>query len=160
MSGLRLSPYKHSGTKAHELCINLCLERSQWSVHFNSSLDPAVLVGDGGDRAQVARAMDSSAIILYRTQKSKGGSQSTGLMETSAVKTEKLVDLRGHDYRLEPNARLTPRNDWVIFRSNMFGTPAVFAVEVNKTRNSHLETLSTYELSKKILSQRNSQFME
>ena len=135
------------------------LDRSQWSVHFNSSLDPAVLVGDGADRAQVARAQDSSAIFLYRTQKSTRGKQS-GLMGTSRVKTEKLVDLRGHDYRLEPNARLTPLNDWVIFRSNMFGTPAVFAVEVNKTKNPDLEPLSTYELSRKIRSQRNAQFME
>lgn len=136
------------------------LDRSQWSVHFNASLEPGLFVGDGADRSQVARAPDSSAIILYRTQAAKTTEPASGLIEAPVIKTEKLVDLRGHDYRLEPNARLTPNNDWVVFRSNMFGTPAVFAVEVNKTSNANLEPLSTYELSKKIRSERTTQFME
>jgi oligogalacturonide lyase len=37
-----------------------------------------------------------------------------------------------HQYRLEPNVSFTPDQNWVIFRSNMFGDTYVFAVEVAK----------------------------
>lgn len=109
-----------------------------------------VFVGDGGDKLQVARAPDSAAILLYRIREPNGGAENADLIASRSVKTEKLVDLRGHDYRLEPNARITPDNNWVIFRSNMFGTPSVFAVEVKKGAAKTDEMQSTFELSKKM----------
>jgi len=47
--------------------------------------------------------------------------------------SEKLVNLKNHNYSLEPNGRFSPDDKWLIFRSNMLGGVShVYAVEVKK----------------------------
>jgi len=47
---------------------------------------------------------------------------------------EKLVDLSGQNYRLEPNLTFTPDNRWIVFRSNIQGASQVYAVEIARAR--------------------------
>jgi oligogalacturonide lyase len=65
----------------------------------------------------VARAADGQWIYLFRLGK--------GVLEW-----ERLVDMRRHNYRLEPNVTFTPDGRWIVFRSNMHGPSHVYAVEV------------------------------
>jgi oligogalacturonide lyase len=59
---------------------------------------------------------------------------SGGLITPNAFDAEKLVDLRDHDYRLEPNASFTPDGKWLIFRSGMWGARHVYAAESQSGR--------------------------
>lgn len=54
------------------------------------------------------------------------------LITPNALDAEKLVDLRNHDYRLEPNASFAPDGKWLIFRSGMWGARHVYAAEIKK----------------------------
>ncbi|TWI48378.1 oligogalacturonide lyase [Pseudoduganella flava] len=119
------------------------LTRQQWSIHFNASTDPALFVGDGADKDQVARSASSAGIFLYRLR--AGDTQ---------IFTEKLVDLSAHDYRLEPNARLTPDRQWAVFRSNLFGIPAVFAVRVDKKIPEGIAVRSTATFAREMQAER------
>jgi oligogalacturonide lyase len=47
---------------------------------------------------------------------------------------EKLADLSRQNYTLEPNARFSPDDKWLIFRSNMLGPMHVFAVEIARAK--------------------------
>lgn len=121
------------------------VDRAHWSVHYNISPDGKLLAGDGGGPNSVANMNihherldppgNGQWIYLFRPQPAA----MTGLPEAAArqVKTgvlvaERLVDLRDHDYRLEPNAIFTPDGKWIVFRSNMHGDSHVYMVEVNK----------------------------
>lgn len=55
------------------------------------------------------------------------------LIKVGYFKSERLVDLSKHNYRLEPNVTFTPDAKWIVFRSNMHGPTHVYAVEVEKT---------------------------
>ena len=47
--------------------------------------------------------------------------------------TFRLVNLKNHNYSLEPNGRFSPDDKWLIFRANMLGGVShVYAVEVKK----------------------------
>jgi oligogalacturonide lyase len=59
---------------------------------------------------------------------------SSDLVQGGFFASEKIVDLRGNDYRLEPNANFTPDGKWIVFRSNMDGEMAVYAVKVEAER--------------------------
>ena len=66
-----------------------------------------------------------------------GGKASAGgkdLIDVGYFKSERLVDLSNHDYSLEPNLTFTPNAKWIVFRSNMHGTPHTYAVEIAKAR--------------------------
>jgi oligogalacturonide lyase len=130
------------------------LQREQWSVHFNSSINPLLFVGDGANSDQVSRSETSAAILLYRVQPVLQSPDSSRPVTDYPVSTEKLIDLSSHDYSLEPNARLTPDNKWVIFRSNLFGIPAVFAVQVSKSYSRPEERKSTSRLAEEIQAKR------
>ena len=52
------------------------------------------------------------------------------LIDAGFFKAERLVDMRKHDYRLEPNVTFSPDMKWVVFRSNMLGPVHVYAVEI------------------------------
>jgi oligogalacturonide lyase len=95
------------------------LERVEWPVHFNASPDGKVFAGDGGGPRSVAAPGNGQWIYLYR-------------VENGALKSEKLVNLKDHDYTLEPNVTFTPDQKWIVFRSNMHGAPQVYAVEVQR----------------------------
>ncbi len=96
------------------------VNRSDWSVHYTSSADEKTFAGDGGDPGSVAKAKDGQWINLFT-------------IERDWLKAEKLVNMKNHQYRLEPNVHFSPDEKWVIFRANFEGTENVYAVEVKKT---------------------------
>jgi oligogalacturonide lyase len=112
------------------------LQRNEWSIHFNVSDDGSLFCGDGGDPGQVARAADGRWIYLFRPEKipNRAGLDEPSFIRPGVLRSERLVNMAKHDYRLEPNVSFTPDRRWVVFRSNMFGPTYVFAVEVEKAR--------------------------
>ena len=93
--------------------------RDEWSVHFNISPDQKSFAGDGGDPSQVAKAENGQWIYLF---------QPAG----DSLKSEKMVNMKHHDYDLEPNVHFTPDGKWVVFRANFEGKSQIYAVEVKK----------------------------
>jgi oligogalacturonide lyase len=55
---------------------------------------------------------------------------SDDLIDTGFLKSERLVNMGKHDYRLEPNVTFSPDMKWIVFRSNMLGPTHVYAVEI------------------------------
>ena len=111
------------------------VERDQWSVHFNISPDQRVFSGDGGDSEMVAHAKDGKWLYLFHPKVIPDvagihAPDADSLITAGTLDSEKLVDLAKHDYRLEPNAHFTPDGKWLVFRSNMEGTPGIYAVEI------------------------------
>jgi oligogalacturonide lyase len=95
------------------------LQRNEWSIHFTTSPDQKLFAGDGGNAGQVAKAPDGMWIYLFRP---------TGDHFTS----EKLVNMKNHNYKLEPNVHFSPDGKWIIFRANFEGQEEVYAVEIKK----------------------------
>jgi oligogalacturonide lyase len=95
------------------------VQRSEWSVHFNVSPNGKLFAGDGGGPNSVAAPGNGQWIYLFTP-------------ENGTLKSEKLVNLAKHDYRLEPNVTFSPDAKWVIFRSNIFGPTQIYAVEIQK----------------------------
>ena len=95
------------------------LTQNEWSVHFTLSPDGTTFAGDGGSPGMVARAPDGQWIYLFRPDE-----------QTLRLSSEKLVNMKDHDYSLEPNVHFTPDQKWIVFRSNMHGPSHVYAVEV------------------------------
>jgi oligogalacturonide lyase len=93
--------------------------RDEWSIHFNTSPDQKLFCGDGGNEGQVARAKDGMWIYLFRPAGDK-------------MIAEKLVNMKHHNYRLEPNVHFSPDGKWVIFRANFEGVENVYAVKVGR----------------------------
>lgn len=112
------------------------LQRNEWSIHFNLTRDAAMFCGDGGDPGQVAHAPDGQWVYLFRPERIPDrGLPDPSLIQTGVLRSERLVNMSKHGYRLEPNVRFSPDEKWVIFRSNMFGETYVFAVEVAKANS-------------------------
>ena len=112
------------------------LERNEWSIHFNVTRDEHLFCGDGGDPGQVARAPDGQWVYLFRAELiPNDGIASKELVQPGVFRSERLVNMSKHNYRLEPNVSFTPDERWVVFRSNMFAPTYVFAVEVAKAAN-------------------------
>jgi oligogalacturonide lyase len=95
------------------------MQRDEWSIHFAISPDEKLFAGDGGDSGQVAKAKDGRWIYLFRP-------------EDGRFVSEKLVNMKAHYYKLEPNVHFSPDGKWVIFRANFEGKEEVYAVEINK----------------------------
>lgn len=91
--------------------------RDEWSIHFNISRDQNLFCGDGGNPGQVAKAKDGMWIYLFHPEKDH-------------LRSEKLVNMKLHDYRLEPNVHFSPDGKWVIFRANFEGMSQIYAVEL------------------------------
>ena len=91
--------------------------RDEWSIHFNTSPDQTLFCGDGGDPGQVAKANDGRWIYLFKPDGDK-------------LKSSKLVNMKNHNYKLEPNVHFSPDGKWVIFRANFEGNTDVYAVEL------------------------------
>jgi oligogalacturonide lyase len=109
------------------------LQRDEWSIHFNVSGDGTLMCGDGGDPGQVAHAQNGEWIYLFRPERFENrGLQDPHFVQAGVLHAERLVNMSKHQYRLEPNVSFTPDQQWVVFRSNMFGPTYVFAVEVAK----------------------------
>ena len=113
------------------------LDRNEWSVHFNSSPDGKLFIGDGGDSEMVAHAPDGKWIYLFHPENVPDvaglkAPNSADLIQPGFFRSERLVNMAKHNYQLEPNVHFTPDMKWVIFRSNMHGPTHVYAVEVAK----------------------------
>jgi oligogalacturonide lyase len=126
---------------AYELATGKCtwynLQRNEWSVHFNVSPDGTLFAGDGGDSEMVARAPDGKWIYLFRPERVPDvagikAPNSADLINAGIFKSERLVNMSKHDYRLEPNVTFSPDMKWIVFRSNLLGPVHVFAVEIAK----------------------------
>ncbi len=113
------------------------LLKNEWSVHYNVSPDGALFAGDGGDSEMVARAPDGKWIYLFHPERVPDvagikAPNSANLIDPGVFNSEKLVNMKKHDYRLEPNVTFSPDMKWIVFRSNMLGPTHVFAVEIAK----------------------------
>jgi oligogalacturonide lyase len=95
------------------------MDRNEWSIHFNVTRDEQTFAGDGGDPRQVAKAPDGQWIYLFKP-------------DGNHFKSEKLVNMKNHNYHLEPNVHFSPDEKWVIFRANFEGHEGVYAVEIAK----------------------------
>ncbi len=96
------------------------LTPNEWSVHYNSSPDGKLFAGDGGDPNAVAKAPDGKWIYLFTPNGNKFSS-------------EKLVNMKYHQYKLEPNVHFSPDAKWIIFRANFEGIENIYAVEIKKS---------------------------
>lgn len=113
------------------------MQRNDWSIHFNVTADASIFAGDGGDPGQVAHASDGEWIELFHPEmlSTDGALNSPDFWQPGVFHAEHLVNMAHHNYRLEPNVRITPDKKLVIFTSNMFGPSYVFGVEVAKATN-------------------------
>jgi oligogalacturonide lyase len=96
------------------------LTRDEWSIHFNISPDQKLFAGDGADPGQVAKAKNAQWIYLFTPDGDK-------------FKSTKLVNMKNHNYKLEPNVHFSPDGKWIIFRANFEGNTNVYAVEIQES---------------------------
>jgi len=109
------------------------LQRDEWSIHFNVPRDGSMIAGDGGDPGQVAKAKDGRWIYLFKPELLPNrGTDDPSFIRPGVLRSERLVNMSKHNYRLEPNVRFTPDQKWIVFRSNMLGPSYVFAAEIAK----------------------------
>ncbi|HWA08394.1 MAG TPA: oligogalacturonate lyase family protein [Opitutaceae bacterium] len=113
------------------------LQRDDWSVHFNVSPDGKLFAGDGSDEEMVAHAKDAKWIYLFHPEEVPemigiASPNAADLVHPALFRSERLVNMSKHDYRLEPNVTFTPDMKWIVFRSNMHGAVHVYAVELAK----------------------------
>jgi len=99
------------------------LTRDEWSVHFTISPDEKLFAGDGGDPGQVAKAKNGEWIYLFTPV-------------GDSMKAERLVDMKNHNYKLEPNVHFSPDQKWIIFRANFEGHTDVYAVEIKNNNQA------------------------
>ena len=78
--------------------------------------------GDGGDDGQVAHAKNGRWIYHFTPK----GDQ---------LISEKLVNMKNHNYKLEPNVHFSPDGKWIIFRANFEGNSQIYAVAINPTKS-------------------------
>jgi oligogalacturonide lyase len=95
------------------------ITRDEWSIHFNISPDQKLFCGDGGDPGQVAKAKDGRWIYLFTPS-------------GDSIVSTKLVDMKNHNYKTEPNVHFSPDGKWIIFRANFEGNTDVYAVKAEK----------------------------
>lgn len=93
------------------------MDRNEWSIHFNTSLDQQLFCGDGANPTQVSKAEDGMYIYLFTPKDDQ-------------LQSQRLVNMQHHDYKLEPNVHFSPDDKWIIFRANFEGTSHIYAVEV------------------------------
>jgi len=133
------------------------LNRVEWSVHYNVSLDGKLFAGDGGGPGSVAASMmdgerlpdgNGQWMYLFRPVMTKGSSfrDQKDLIDVGYFKSERLVDMSHHNYSketgVEPNLAFTPDAKWLIFTGNFHTNPGpgrraqshVYAVEIAKAK--------------------------
>ncbi len=135
------------------------MQRSEWSVHYNVSWDGKLFSGDGGGPNSVANRDPNTNAHFDPPQNGQWmylftptGEYTTIDVNGEKVKvgkltTEKLADLRHHDYgngessRVEPNATFTPDDKWLTFRSNMEGALHVYEVEIARATPDEIKRI-------------------
>lgn len=95
------------------------LKRNEWSIHYNISNDKKLFAGDGGDEGQVARAKNGRWIYLFEPKK-------------DSFHATKLVDMKNHNYDLEPNIHFSPDGKQLLFRANFEGESQIYVVNLKK----------------------------
>ena len=55
-----------------------------------------------------------------------------GLITPGWLESIRVADLSRQDYTLEPNQHFTPDGKWLVYRANVEGRPAIYAVELAK----------------------------
>jgi oligogalacturonide lyase len=113
------------------------VERDHWSVHFQVSPDGKFFAGDGGDEEMVAHSKDGKWLYRFTPKAIPdvagiSAPNAVHLVHAGTLQAEKLVDMRKHDYRLEPNLHFTPDGKRIIFRSNMHGPVHTYIVDLEK----------------------------
>jgi oligogalacturonide lyase len=113
------------------------VDRDHWSVHFQIAPDGKTFAGDGGDEEMVAHAKDGKWLYLFTPQAIPdvagiSAPNSEALVHPGTLRAERLVDMKIHDDRLEPNIIFTRDGKWLIFRSNMHGDVHTYMVELAK----------------------------
>ncbi|QEC55257.1 hypothetical protein FSB75_04830 [Flavisolibacter ginsenosidimutans] len=93
------------------------LTRDEWSIHYNISPDEKFFCGDGGNDTQVAKAKDGMWIYFFKP-------------EGDHFASTRLVNMKHHNYHLEPNVHFSPDGKWIIFRANFEGIENVYAAEI------------------------------
>ena len=79
----------------------------------------------------MAKAPDGQWIYLFRPEMIQAATEnSAGLVRPGLFRSEKLVNMAKHDYKLEPNVSFTPDRKMIVFRSNMLGDTYVFGVKL------------------------------
>jgi len=112
------------------------VDQNDWSVHFNVSPDGRSFAGDGGDADMVAHAPDGKWLVSLTPETVVDGETAAydpKLVTPEYMRSERLVDMSAHDYRLEPNLVFTPDGKRIVFGSNMHGRNHVYMVDVAKS---------------------------
>jgi len=114
------------------------VDRDHWSVHFQVSPDGKSFAGDGGDEEMVAHAKDGKWLYLFTPQDIPdvagiSAPNAADLVRPGTLRAERLVDMKKHDYRMEPNVIFTRDGKWLIFRSNMHGDVHTYMVELARS---------------------------
>ncbi len=98
--------------------------------YYAISPDGKLFAGDGGDEGQLAHATDGKWMYLFRPEPiANRGIEDRRLVSTGVLRSERLVNVSKHQFRLEPNVMFTPDQKWIIFRSNIIDPSCVFTVE-------------------------------
>jgi oligogalacturonide lyase len=97
------------------------LTRDEWSVHYTTSWDMKLIAGDGGSKTSVAHSPQGQWIYRFD-------------FAGDSLKATRLVSMKNHDYKLEPNVHFSPDNRWIIFRANFEGRENVYAVDLYSKR--------------------------
>lgn len=98
------------------------LQRDEWSIHYNIAPDMKTFAGDGGDEGQVAHATNGRWIYHFTPKEEH-------------LISEKLVNMKNHNYKLEPNVHFSPDGKWIIFRANFEGNSQIYAVAIHKSKS-------------------------
>lgn len=94
--------------------------RDQASYHFMQSPDGRMFSGDGGNAGKWISLL--KPVVREKPQ--------PGLITPGRLESIRVADLSKHDYTLEPNQHFTPDGKWLVYRSNLEGKPAIYAVEL------------------------------
>ena len=78
--------------------------------------------------------MPAISVVTVGSLRIKRNANSDSLIDAGFFRSERLVNMSKHDYRLEPNVTFSPDMKWVVFRSNMLGPVHVYAVEIAPAR--------------------------
>jgi oligogalacturonide lyase len=97
------------------------LQRNEWSIHFTRAVSKNLFAGDGADPGQVARAKDAQWIYIFK-------------QAGDSLQSSKLVNMKFHNYKSEPNVHFSPDEKWVIFRANFEGSDQVYAVKIKQRK--------------------------
>ncbi|RZL35913.1 MAG: oligogalacturonate lyase [Rubrivivax sp.] len=96
------------------------VKKDQSSYHFSQSPDGTLFSGDGGNAGKwisVFKPATKEKVV-------------PGLITPGWLESVRVADLGKQDYTLEPNQHFTPDGRWLVYRANVEGKPAIYAVEL------------------------------